>query len=263
LLGVNGDFYLDTTNSILYGPKTAGVWPTPGTSLLGPTGATGATGDTGPTGDTGATGPIGPTGDTGATGDTGLTGPIGDTGATGATGDTGATGATGDTGATGPIGPTGDTGATGATGSTGSTGVTGATGPSGPSGPSGPTGATGPTGPGFGPASVRFSKVNDGVIRVPANRRISVVTVSCEVGTCRIGKATVRYSARGMVFTSPAEFPEAGFPAGSSRVISAVVPLGVFNRLRTVKSGAVNVSLAAQSDDGSRNQGTLRNGLRR
>jgi hypothetical protein len=42
-----------------------------------------------------------------------------------------------------------------------------------------------------------------------------------------------------------------------------VVPPGVFNRLGSATSGTVNVSLVAVSNDGSRNQGTLRNGLRR
>jgi hypothetical protein len=36
-LGVNGDFYIDTNNSQIYGPKTAGSWGSP-TSLLGLTG---------------------------------------------------------------------------------------------------------------------------------------------------------------------------------------------------------------------------------
>lgn len=34
-LGSNGDFYLDTSSDTLYGPKAAGAWPTPGTSLKG------------------------------------------------------------------------------------------------------------------------------------------------------------------------------------------------------------------------------------
>lgn len=46
--GNNGDLYLDLTNSILYGPKAAGVWPTPGKSLVGPQGATGPQGPQGP-----------------------------------------------------------------------------------------------------------------------------------------------------------------------------------------------------------------------
>lgn len=63
-LGVNGDFYCDTTALSWYGPKAAGVWPA-GVSIIGPTGPTGATGPTGPTGATGPTGPIGPQGPSG------------------------------------------------------------------------------------------------------------------------------------------------------------------------------------------------------
>jgi hypothetical protein len=43
--GVNGNFYIDTTASDLYGPKAGGVWPA-GTSLIGPAGAAGADGNT-------------------------------------------------------------------------------------------------------------------------------------------------------------------------------------------------------------------------
>ncbi len=42
-LGVDGDFYIDTTNDTIYGPKTAGAWGAP-TSLVGPQGPTGAQG---------------------------------------------------------------------------------------------------------------------------------------------------------------------------------------------------------------------------
>ncbi|MBK7762732.1 MAG: tail fiber domain-containing protein [Bacteroidetes bacterium] len=48
--GVNGDFFLNTTSKILFGPKSAGVWPSSGTSLIGPTGATGANGTNGTNG---------------------------------------------------------------------------------------------------------------------------------------------------------------------------------------------------------------------
>lgn len=45
-LGYNGDFYFDTTNYLIYGPKTAGAWGG-GTSIIGPSGP--GTGDvTGP-----------------------------------------------------------------------------------------------------------------------------------------------------------------------------------------------------------------------
>ena len=56
--GKNGDFYIDTSASTIYGPKTGGAWGA-GTSLLGPPGPTGATGAQGPTGATGAQGPAG------------------------------------------------------------------------------------------------------------------------------------------------------------------------------------------------------------
>lgn len=48
-LGAVGDFYLNTTTGLLYGPKTASGWGT-GFSLKGPTGATGSTGATGAAG---------------------------------------------------------------------------------------------------------------------------------------------------------------------------------------------------------------------
>ena len=53
-VGVNGNFYINTTTSMIFGPKL-GSWPA-GTSLIGPTGPAG------PTGATGATGPTGPMG---------------------------------------------------------------------------------------------------------------------------------------------------------------------------------------------------------
>lgn len=45
-LGADGDFYLDTFNKLLYGPKTAGDWGT-GVSYVGPTGAPGPQGTSG------------------------------------------------------------------------------------------------------------------------------------------------------------------------------------------------------------------------
>ncbi len=43
--GVDGDFYLRTTNYAMYGPKAGGVWPS-GFSLVGPTGPEGPAGTT-------------------------------------------------------------------------------------------------------------------------------------------------------------------------------------------------------------------------
>ena len=41
--GVDGDFYIDTVTSTIYGPKAAGVWPA-GVSLVGATGPAGPAG---------------------------------------------------------------------------------------------------------------------------------------------------------------------------------------------------------------------------
>ena len=48
-LGVDGDFYIDTTGNLIYGPKTGGAWGA-GVSIVGDTGPVGPAGPTGPTG---------------------------------------------------------------------------------------------------------------------------------------------------------------------------------------------------------------------
>lgn len=48
-LGVDGDFYIDTTGELIYGPKTGGAWGA-GVSIVGDTGPVGPAGPTGPTG---------------------------------------------------------------------------------------------------------------------------------------------------------------------------------------------------------------------
>lgn len=84
-LGDDGDFYLDTLNSDLYGPKTLGDWGTP-VSIIGPAGPQGIQGVTGAQGPQGIPGPKGVKGDTGLTGATGATGATGPAGAEGADG---------------------------------------------------------------------------------------------------------------------------------------------------------------------------------
>jgi len=71
--GTNGDFYINTTNSKLFGPKASNVWPAGSVNMIGSTGATGAQGPTGATGAAGIAGPVGATGATGATGLAGTT----------------------------------------------------------------------------------------------------------------------------------------------------------------------------------------------
>jgi len=117
-LGNIGDYYLDLSNTNLYGAKTAQGWGTP-ISLKG---IQGDKGDTGVKGDKGDTGAKGDKGDTGAKGDKGDTGAKGDKGDTGAKGDKGDTGAKGDKGDTGAKGDKGDAGAKGDKGDTGAKG---------------------------------------------------------------------------------------------------------------------------------------------
>ena len=163
-VGIDGDFYIDSSALAIYGPKTLGRWPAPsslkipvpvvadskGGSVtavtIGEKGEKGATGLTGAAGATGSVGPQGIQGVQGAQGLTGATGAIGPQGAPGPVGATGATGEKGDQGIPGAVGATGATGSSGATGAQGPVGATGATGAQGPAGPIGLTGATGSSG---------------------------------------------------------------------------------------------------------------------
>jgi len=177
-IGINGDFYIDTKNANIYGPKSNGKWPTP-TSLrglsgingldgkngsdaksitnastsIGPqgekgekgaTGNIGATGAQGPAGSSGSgTGPVGPKGDTGLSGAAGISGT---NGINGTNGSVGAQGATGPQGSTGFTGTTGNTGAAGSPGAKGDTGIAGADGTNGTPGLAGAKGETGTAG---------------------------------------------------------------------------------------------------------------------
>jgi len=155
-IGIDGDFYIDTKNANLYGPKTKGVWKIATslkqtdtksvTTVIGEQGGMGATGPQGEKGDKGATGNTGAAGSNGSAGATGLTGTKGNDGATGVSGVAGSIGATGSVGATGAKGDTGLTGATGAAGATGAKGDTGLTGGKGDAGTVGAKGDAGTVG---------------------------------------------------------------------------------------------------------------------
>ncbi len=192
-LGINGDFYIDTKNLNLYGPKTKGAWKIT-TSLkarevpvdenvigesgaIGQTGAKGATGDKGATGATGLqgiqglTGPIGITGLAGASGATGGVGAPGSAGApgvAGAKGDTGTQGSQGASGTSGAAGSAGASGSAGAKGDTGAQGIQGAKGDTGTQGASGASGATGATGAqgDSGASVVKFATVQAGTLAI-------------------------------------------------------------------------------------------------
>jgi hypothetical protein len=175
-IGIDGDFYIDSKNLNIYGPKMKKKWPkavslkgsngldgsdgsdgksgsdgktiTNASTVAGPSGAQGfqgIPGDIGPRGEQGLRGEVGATGEQGIAGPTGAQGSIGLTGAIGIQGPAGfgSQGAPGATGATGAQGPGGATGSQGPSGS----GATGAQGPAGPTGTNGATGSVGATGP--------------------------------------------------------------------------------------------------------------------
>jgi hypothetical protein len=161
-LGINGDFYIDTKNLVLYGPKASGSWKNSSSlkqaeaksvttvigegGAVGDKGAQGGKGDKGATGNTGATGAAGLSGAVGPAGSKGNDGAAGAMGASGATGSIGATGASGSNGSNGATGASGSTGATGSRGDTGLTGSTGATGAQGVKGDAGTAGVDGANG---------------------------------------------------------------------------------------------------------------------
>jgi hypothetical protein len=58
VFGNDGDFYIDTSAEVLYGPKANGVWPGPGVSLIGAPGTPGAAGAAGPAGPPGPPGTL-------------------------------------------------------------------------------------------------------------------------------------------------------------------------------------------------------------
>jgi hypothetical protein len=179
-VGISGDWWLDTTNGRLYGPRTNNSWGSPlqlQSGPAGPTGERGATGQagaagaagqsiTGATGSRGASGAAGvrwyrgngsPTANVGGDGDMYLDstnvvlfGPKGSgswpagvvlRGPTGPAGSGG--GGVGSVGPTGERGPTGPAGASGAAGAQGIQGERGATGERGPTGAGGAAGAPG------------------------------------------------------------------------------------------------------------------------
>jgi hypothetical protein len=117
-LGINGDFYIDTKNANLYGPKTNGVWKLTTSLRALPTKANptvpGATGTTGAAGTAGAAGVIGPRG---------LPGAIGATGAAGLPGIAGTNGLPGAAGTNGLPGAAGAPGTAGAPGAAGTNGI--------------------------------------------------------------------------------------------------------------------------------------------
>ena len=203
-IGIDGDFYIDTKNANLYGPKTKGVWKIL-TSLKqnetksvttvigeqGGMGATGAQGDKGDKGDKGATGNTGATGATGSFGATGVAGAKGNDGATGSTGLSGATGSIGLTGATGATGSAGPAGVQGVKGDTGLTGLTGAQGVKGDTGSTGSQGIKGDT----GTVGTQGVKGDAGAAGVSVTKFASVPSISLVTATDGISNSGIFFVA--------------------------------------------------------------------
>lgn len=173
-LGLDGDFYINLSSKILYGPKASGAWPTIGISIVGSLGPAGPTGPAGAPGASLIGGAGTPNNSIGADGDfyidtvareligpkvsgvwpvtgTSLVGPTGSPGQDGTSILSGVGAPTNSLGKDGDLyfetsnkfifGPK----ANGAWPLPG-TSLTGATGPQGPTGPVGPAGPAGPAG---------------------------------------------------------------------------------------------------------------------
>jgi hypothetical protein len=142
--GIDGDFYLDTLSSNLYGPKKKGKWPLPKSLVgpVGPQGPVGRQGSEGKVGDKGAS-----TSSAGTQGTQGIQGPQGTQGTPGTPGAAGSSGPSGGAGVAGSAGPQGPAGSTGAQGVAGTAGSAGARGPIGETGLTGADGSQGTAGP--------------------------------------------------------------------------------------------------------------------
>ena len=280
-LGRSGDYYIDFTSGVLYGPKTSNGWGNGLQLQSGPAGPTGpaGVGATGPTGVgvTGATGSTGPsvTGPTGAasnvTGPTGSTGPI-------ATGPTGATGLRGDTGPATTISiGTVAVGAVAAATLTGPAGsqVLGLTLPYGPTGPTGVAGASGVTptiaigNVATGAAAASVTQVAGGVLLnlvIPPGSTGPASTVTGPTGVLEYyaqssapspqragalwidednGRVFIRYGTQWIEFGVQGE-PGVTGPAGATGAtgISATGPTGGFSTAQTINSQTTDYTLA-------------------
>jgi hypothetical protein len=200
-IGIDGDFYIDTKNANLYGPKTKGVWKIltslkqnetkSVTTVIGEQGGMGATGAQGDKGDKGATGNTGAVGSAGSMGATGAAGAKGNEGATGATGLSGATGSIGVTGATGPTGPAGVQGVKGDTGLTGPAGSQGAKGDTGLTGTQGVKGETGTV----GTQGVKGDAGTTGAAGISVTKFASVPSISLVTATDGISNSGIFFVA--------------------------------------------------------------------
>ena len=222
--GIDGDFYLDTLSSNLYGPKKKGKWPLP-KSLVGPVGPQG------PVGKQGSEGKVGDKGTTsssaGSQGVQGMQGPQGiqgTPGTSGAAGSSGPTGGAGAAGAAGSVGAAGSTGPQGPAGSAGTPGVAGTAGSAGARGPIGETGLTGADGPQgtAGPSRAVLGNIN---FVGTLSGRIGVGKESSAYGDFQVGK---KYLVISNIFTTSTSSVDPSLGISISVSGAALTPISKF-----------------------------------
>ena len=89
--------------------------------------------------------------------------------------------------------------------------------------------------------------------------------VTCDNGTCQIVQASATIRVRGVSYRARTT-GTGTFAAGESRTVQVEVPRKAYNRLRTKKSGSVNLVLRAEGTAGdvtTSKTKNLSNGLRR
>ena len=227
--GIDGDFYLDTLSSNLYGPKKKGKWPLPKSLVgpVGPQGPIGKQGSEGKVGDKGTT--TSSAGSQGAQGIQGPQGTQGTPGAVGSSGPSGGAGVAGSVGATGASGPQGSPGLTGApgapgVGTTGSQGVAGTPGSAGARGPIGETGLTGADGPQgtAGPSRTVLGNIN---FAGTLSGGVGVGKESSAYGDFQVGK---KYLVISNIFTTSTSTLDPSIGISISVSGAAITPISKF-----------------------------------
>ena len=216
--GIDGDFYLDTLSSNLYGPKKKGKWPLP-KSLVGPVGPQGPVGKQGSEGKVGDKGAS--TSSAGSQGVQGIQGPQGLQGIPGTPGPAGSAGPSGAAGAAGSAGPQGPAGSTGAQGVAGTAGSAGARGPIGETGLTGLTGADGPQGT-AGPSRAVLGNIN---FAGTLSGGVGVGKESSAYGDFQVGK---KYLVISNIFTTSTSTLDPSIGISISVSGAAITPISKF-----------------------------------
>ena len=219
--GIDGDFYLDTLSSNLYGPKKKGKWPLPKSLVgpVGPQGPVGKQGSEGKVGDKGAT-----SSSAGSQGTQGIQGPQGTPGTSGAAGSPGPSGGAGVAGAAGSVGAAGSAGPQGPAGSAGTQGVAGTAGSAGARGPIGETGLTGADGP-QGTAGPSRAVLGNIIFTGTLSGGVGVGKESSAYGDFQVGK---KYLVISNIFTTSTSTLDPSIGISISVIGAAITPISKF-----------------------------------